>query len=139
MLNPNPIVFTHAIVEVSSNAKEAKETGMYGVVHLCAGPGDENSVTLHYGRLAPKDPACVVGPILPVINKKHVFRGNVASNIAFLADGVIGCLKKHVNPILAGKRYRVFITGEVQEIEPYKSPEEAKAPQADSKTGPAVA
>ena len=131
-MNINAIVFTHAVVCTNKSATNAKKTGEVAVVYLIAGPGDENSIAVGYGKIGDGP----LGMLLPTLSMKPgtlpkdaektvVFRGSILSGLNTFCEFAIQKIREKYGKMKCGKKYRVSISGEVELVEDPK-PEDYK-------------
>jgi hypothetical protein len=117
----DPIVLTHALITVTPDRKTAIKTGHYAIIHLCAGPGNENFFALLYGKVVPGEKRSP-GIILPMLairgdNPRVVpqLGGKLMNTIAkFAGMAIDAVLKKEVKGMKPGRQYFVSLTGEVE-------------------------
>ena len=112
-MNLTPIVFTHAVVVTNISNAQIKKTGNIALIYLCAGPGDENCITVKYGKVSPTAPNGVIVPM--TAEHTPMLRGSILSAANTFAEFAIERLRA-LGPIKVNKRYRVSASGEVELI-----------------------
>lgn len=124
---PEPIVFTHAVVTTSKSKASIAKTGHIALIHVCSGPGDENSIAVLYGNL-PTSRDIPPGIITPLINTKEgilpatdtltsVLRGSILSKVLAFADFALDSIRKSHKTLKTNKKYRVYASGLVELVE----------------------
>ena len=112
-MNLTPIVFTHAVVVTNTSIAQIKKTGNIALIYLCAGPGDENCITVKYGKVSPTAPNGVIVPM--TAEHTPMLRGSILSAANTFAEFAITMIREH-GSLRVGKKYRVSACGSVEVI-----------------------
>lgn len=133
-MNITPIIFTHILVTTNRTKEDINKTGEAAIVYVCAGPGDENSIAIKWGRLLKTGPMDAILPLLAVregildqpkgqehgVIRVPVIRGSILSKVNTLATFAMNSIKAKYGNLKINKKYRVSLSGEVEVLEDVK-------------------